>query len=442
MRFREDGQPHSGMPVGASVFKAMSGKQDQMKQTCVLAYSGGLDTSVLLGWLIEKDYDVIAVYVDLGQPCEDREAILAKATDCGANKAMIVDAREELCRDFAFPTLAWQARYEGTYLLGTSIARPLISRVCVEIAHKEGATVFAHGATGKGNDQCRFQLAAEAIDPSIKVLAPWRMAEFRERFPGRTEMLDLCDAKQIPVKATRSKPYSSDENCLHTSYEAGCLEDLTTDGFSVVDFGMTVAPQEAADTPETVTIDFESGVPVAVNGTRLAPHELVLALNEIGGRNGVGRTDIVENRPVGIKSRGVYEAPGMTLLYEAHRLVEQLTLDRDLVHLRDTLSPVVAEVVYYGFWYSAKMDALLAFIREAQRPVSGSVTLNLYKGNMLVASRQSENSLYDEAIASMEAGGSYDQTDAEGFLRILGLPLRVQGVGRPRSSSPGAHSTS
>ena len=442
MRFPEDGQPHSGMLVGASIFKAMSGKQNQMKQTCVLAYSGGLDTSVLLGWLIEKDYDVIAVYVDLGQPCEDREAILAKATDCGAKKAMIVDAREELCRDFAFPTLAWQARYEGTYLLGTSIARPLISRVCVEIAHKEGATVFAHGATGKGNDQCRFQLAAEAIDPSIKVLAPWRMAEFRERFPGRTEMLDFCDAKQIPVKATRSKPYSSDENCLHTSYEAGCLEDLTTDGFSVVDFGMTVAPQEAADTPETVTIDFESGVPVAVNGTRLAPHELVLALNEIGGRNGVGRTDIVENRLVGMKSRGVYEAPGMTLLYEAHRLVEQLTLDRDLVHLRDTLSPVVAEVVYYGFWYSAKMDALLAFIREAQRPVSGSVTLNLYKGNMLVASRQSENSLYDEAIASMEAGGSYDQTDAEGFLRILGLPLRVQGVGRPRSSSPGAHSTS
>ncbi len=409
-----------------------------MTKKCVLAYSGGLDTSVLLGWLLEEGYDVIAVYVDLGQPCEDREAILAKATSCGASKAEIVDAREELCGSFAFPVLQWQARYEGTYLLGTSIARPLISRVCVEIAHREGATVFAHGATGKGNDQCRFQLASEAIDPAIKVLAPWRLSGFRERFPGRSEMLDFCDAKRIPVKATRSKPYSSDENCLHTSYEAGCLEDLTTDGFAVVDFGMTVSPQDAPDAIETVRIGFESGVPVSVNGRRLPAHQLVMELNAIGGRNGIGRTDIVENRLVGMKSRGVYEAPGMTLLYEAHRLVEQITLDRDLVHLRDTLSPVVAEAVYYGFWYSAKMDALLAFIREAQRPVSGEVTLNLYKGNMLVASRESSESLDDAAIASMEGGGSYDQTDAEGYLRILGLPLRVQAGPRRRSSAGGA----
>ncbi|NDC64732.1 MAG: argininosuccinate synthase [Planctomycetia bacterium] len=399
---------------------------------CVLAYSGGLDTSVILGWLIEKGYDVIAVYVDLGQPCEDREATLAKARACGASKAMIVDVREELCRDFAFPVMQWQARYEGTYLLGTSIARPLISKVCVEIAHREGATVFAHGATGKGNDQCRFQLAAEAIDPSIRVLAPWRIAEFRERFPGRTELLDFCAARNIPVKASKGKPYSSDENCLHTSYEAGQLEALTTDGFALVEFGMTVSPQLAADRMETVRIDFESGVPVRVDGRTLAAHEVVLALNEIGGRNGVGRTDIVENRLVGMKSRGVYEAPGMTLLYEAHRLVEQMTLDRDLVHLRDRLSPEVAEAVYYGFWYSARMDALLAFIREAQRPVSGTVELNLYKGNVLVKSRSSGQSLYDEAIASMEGGGSYDQGDAEGFLRILGLPLRVQGRLRPR----------
>ena len=399
---------------------------------CVLAYSGGLDTSVILGWLIEKGYDVIAVYVDLGQPCEDREATLAKARACGASKAMIVDVREELCRDFAFPVMQWQARYEGTYLLGTSIARPLISKVCVEIAHREGATVFAHGATGKGNDQCRFQLAAEAIDPSIKVLAPWRIPEFRERFPGRTELLDFCDARNIPVKASKGKPYSSDENCLHTSYEAGKLEELTTDGFALVEFGMTVSPQQAPDRMETVRIDFESGVPVRVDGRTLAAHEVVLALNAIGGRNGVGRTDIVENRLVGMKSRGVYEAPGMTLLYEAHRLVEQMTLDRDLVHLRDRLSPEVAEAVYYGFWYCARMDALLAFIRESQRHVSGTVELNLYKGNILVKSRQSGQSLYDEAIASMEGGGSYDQSDAEGFLRILGLPLRVQGRLRPR----------
>jgi len=403
------------------------------KKKCVLAYSGGLDTSVILGWLIEEGFDVVAVYVDLGQPCEDREAILQKARDCGAVEALLVDVREELCRDFAFPVMQWQARYEGTYLLGTSIARPLISKVCVEIAHREGCTVFAHGATGKGNDQCRFQLAAEALDPGIEILAPWRIAAFRERFPGRKEMIEFCEAKQIPVKASKDKPYSSDENCLHTSYEAGLLEDLTTDGFELVEFGMTVSPQDAPDEPETVAIEFAAGVPVAVNGRQLPPHEIVLSLNEIGGRNGVGRTDIVENRLVGMKSRGVYEAPGMTLLYEAHRLVEQMTLDRDLVHLRDRLSPEVAESVYYGFWYCAKMDALLAFIHEAQQPVSGRIELNLYKGNMLVKSRQSVQSLYDDAIASMEGGGSYDQTDAEGFLRILGLPLRVQGSLRPRA---------
>jgi argininosuccinate synthase len=403
-----------------------------MKEKCVLAYSGGLDTSVILGWLIEQGYDVVAVYVDLGQPCEDRQAIMQKARDCGASEALLIDVREEVCRDFAFPVMQWQARYEGTYLLGTSIARPLIGKVCVDVAHRTGATVFAHGATGKGNDQCRFQLAAEALDPAIRVLAPWRIAAFRERFPGRRELIEFCEAKRIPVKASMGKPYSSDENCLHTSYEAGLLEELTTDGFALVDFGMTVSPQAAPDTPETVTVDFEAGVPVAVNGRRLPAHEIVLALNEIGGRNGVGRSDIVENRFVGMKSRGVYEAPGMTVLYEAHRLVEQLTLDRDLVHLRDRLAPEVAEMVYYGLWYCAKMDALLAFIREAQRPVTGHVVLDLYKGNLLVKSRTSPESLYDAAIASMEAGGSYDQTDAEGFLRILGLPLRVQGRVRPR----------
>ncbi|MGI9453807.1 MAG: argininosuccinate synthase [Pirellulales bacterium] len=399
---------------------------------CILAYSGGLDTSVILGWLIEQGYEVICVYVDLGQPCEDREATLEKARNCGAKKAILVDVREEVCRDFAFPTMQWQARYEGTYLLGTSIARPLISKVCVDLAHAEGATVFAHGSTGKGNDQCRFQLAAEAIDPSIEVLAPWRMEAFRKRFPGRKELIEFCDAKSIPVKASKAKPYSSDENCLHTSYEAGLLEELDTDGYELVDFGMSVSPQQAPDRVETIRIAFESGIPVKLNGEELSPHEMVLKLNEIGGRNGIGRIDILENRLVGMKSRGVYEAPGMTLLYESHRFIEQLTLDRDLVHLRDRLSPEFAEAVYYGFWYCAKMDALLAFIREAQQPVTGSVELNLYKGNILVKSRESSESLYDAAIASMEGGGSYDQTDAEGFLRILGLPLRVQGGIRPR----------
>lgn len=399
---------------------------------CVLAYSGGLDTSVILGWMQEQGYQSHAVYVDLGQPCEDRQAILDKAKNIGAASARIVDAQEELCRDFAFPVMQWQARYEGMYLLGTSIARPLIAKACLQVAREVGADTFAHGATGKGNDQCRFQLAAEALNPAVKVIAPWRNPEFRRTFPGRSEMIAYCNARNIPVKASASKPYSSDENCLHISYEAGKLEDLQVNGLELVEFGMTVSPQKAPDKPETIELEFESGVPVRLNGQRRSAIEMVRELNAIGGRNGVGRIDVVENRFVGMKSRGVYEAPGMAILYEAHRYLEQLTLDRDLVHLRDQLSPQVAEMVYYGFWYHAKMDALLAFIRQAQQVVTGKVTLQLYKGNILVAARSSPNSLYDEGIATMEGGGSYDQTDAEGFLRIQGLPGRVQARTTPR----------
>jgi argininosuccinate synthase len=403
--------------------------------SCVLAYSGGLDTSVILGWLIDQGYQVHAVYVDLGQPCEDRPAILQKARDIGAGSARIIDAQEELCRDFAFPVMQWQAKYEGVYLLGTSIARPLISKVCLKIARQIGAEAYAHGATGKGNDQCRFQLAADALEPEVKVIAPWRIEEFRRQFPGRSEMIDYCRRKGIPVKASVERPYSSDENCLHISYEAGRLEDLAVCGVELVEFGMTVSPQDAPDRIEQVAIGFDSGVPVSVNGRTLGPFQVVSSLNQIGGRNAVGRLDMVENRFVGMKSRGVYEAPGMTLLYEAHRLLEQLTLDRDLMHLRDRLAPEVAEMVYYGYWYTAKMDALMAMIRQAQQPVTGNVTLNLYKGNMMVASRRSPNSLYDEGIATMEGGGSYNQTDAEGFLRIQGLPSRVQARLRPREYS-------
>lgn len=401
--------------------------------SCVLAYSGGLDTSVILGWLQDEGYDVHCVYVDLGQPCEDREAILKKAHDNGAKSARIADVQEELCRDFAFPVLQWQARYENIYLLGTSIARPLISKVCLEVAREVGADAYAHGATGKGNDQCRFQLAAEALNPNVKIIAPWRIAKFRELFPGRSEMIAYCEKKGIPVKASLAKPYSSDENCLHISYEAGKLEDPTVCGVDVVDFGMTVSPKQAPDAVESLSIGFEHGVPVSLNGKKVSALEMVKSLNAIGGRNGVGRIDIVENRFVGMKSRGVYEAPGMTILYAAHQQLEQLTLDRDLVHLRDRISPEVAEMVYYGFWYTAKMDALMSFIRTAQKPVTGEVRLGLYKGNILVQGRTSPNSLYDEAIASMEGGGSsYDQTDAEGFLRIMGLPSRVQGLVTPR----------
>lgn len=401
--------------------------------SCVLAYSGGLDTSVILGWLQDEGYDCHCVYVDLGQPCEDRQAILKKAHDNGAKSARIVDVQEELCRDFAFPVLQWQARYEQVYLLGTSIARPLISKVCLQVAREVGADAYAHGATGKGNDQCRFQLAAEALDPAVKIIAPWRIAKFRELFAGRQEMIAYCEKKGIPVKASVSKPYSSDENCLHISYEAGKLEDPAVCGVDTVDFGMTVSPQQAPDKVESVTIRFEHGVPVSVNGKTLSALQVVKTLNEIGGRNGVGRIDMVENRFVGMKSRGVYEAPGMTVLYEAHRVLEQLTLDRDLVHLRDRIAPEIAEMVYYGFWYTAKMDALMAFNHQAQKVVNGEVTLGLYKGNLIVQSRKSPNSLYDEAIASMDTAGAYDQTDAEGFLRIMGLPARVQGRVTPRA---------
>jgi len=400
---------------------------------CVLAYSGGLDTSVILGWLRDEGYDVHAVYVDLGQPCEDREAILKKAQDIGAASCRIVDAQEELCRDFAFPVLQWRAKYETAYLLGTSIARPLITKKCLQVAQEVGAEVYIHGATGKGNDQCRFQLAADALQPGVRVIAPWRTERFRQLFPGRTEMIAYCDARDIPVKASVAKPYSSDENCLHISYEAGKLEDLTVNGCELVEFGMTVSPQQAPDQPEAVSIEFVAGVPVAVNGRQMSPLEIVKELNKIGGRNGIGRIDMVENRFVGMKSRGVYEAPGMTILYEALMLVEQLTMDRDLMHLRDQLAPHVAEMVYYGFWYAAKMDALMAFIRDAQKHSTGEVRLKLYKGNITVDSRRSPKSLYDEGIATMEGGGSYNQTDAEGFLRIQGLPSRVQGRVTPRS---------
>jgi argininosuccinate synthase len=341
---------------------------------------------------------------------------MKKAHDQGAASAQIIDVQEELCREYAFPVLQWQAKYEGLYLLGTSIARPLISKICLQVARDVGAEAYAHGATGKGNDQCRFQLAAEALDPTVKIIAPWRIKEFRDQFPGRTELIAYCEEKGIPVKASVAKPYSSDENCLHISYEAGQLEDLTVNGVEIVDFGMGVSPQEAPDENEKVTVEFEAGVPVSVNGEKMSALEIVETLNGF----------------VGMKSRGVYEAPGMTVLYSAHHTLEEITVDRDLIHLRDRLAPEVAEMVYYGFWFVPKMDALFKFNEEAQKYVTGEVTLSLYKGNIAVESRTSPFSLYDEAIASMEGGGSYNQDDAEGFLRIVGLPSRVQGQVRPR----------
>lgn len=403
-----------------------------MSKKCVLAYSGGLDTSVILGWLLDKGYEVHAVYVDLGQPCENRDEIRQKAEKIGAASVRFINVKEEVCRDFAFPAIQWQAKYEGVYLLGTSLARPLISKKILEVAKEVGANAYVHGATGKGNDQCRFQLAAEALRPDIEIVAPWRLDEFRALFPGRTEMIKYCEAKNIPVKASISKPYSSDENCLHISYEAGKLEDLSVNGLETVDFGMCVTPKNAPDAEEEVVIRFEEGVPVAVNGQKMSAYEVVAALNKIGGRNGVGIIDMVENRFVGMKSRGVYEAPGMTILYDALRYVEQLTMERELMRLRDRLAPEVAELIYYGFWYSSKMDALLAFIKEAHKSTTGEVSLKLYKGNVILNGRSSKNSLYDEGIATMEGGGDYNQNDATGFLRIQGLPYRVAAGVCPR----------
>ena len=382
---------------------------------------------------MDEGYDVHAVYVDLGQPCEDREAILKKARDIGAKSARIVDAREELCRDFAFPVLQWQAKYEGMYLLGTSIARPLISKVCLQVAREVGADAYAHGATGKGNDQCRFQLAAEALDPQVKIIAPWRIEKFRQTFPGRTEMIAYCDAERFPVKASVAKPYSSDENCLHISYEAGKLEDPAVNGVDVVDFGMTVSPQQAPDKVETVTIGFESGIPVRVNGKPLSPLAIVTELNNIGGRNGIGRIDMVENRFVGMKSRGVYEAPGMTILYAAHRVIEQLTLDRDLVHLRDRL---VA---------GSRRDGVLRLLVRGQDgravgvhppgPAAGhrrGDARSLQRATLSSRAAPAPTACTTKRIATMEGGGSYNQTDAEGFLRLQGLPSRVLGKVRQR----------
>ncbi|CAN5350896.1 argininosuccinate synthase [soil metagenome] len=395
--------------------------------TVVLAYSGGLDTSVILKYLIEEEGHVVhAVYVDVGQPCDDIEAIKKKAIKCGAVGSHVVDKKEELCRDYAFPTLQWDAKYESVYLMGTSIARPVIAKACIEVAHKVGATHFAHGATGKGNDQCRFQLTAEALDPSIKIIAPWRTEKYRKSFPGREAMIAYSNAHKIPIKATKAKPYSSDENCLHISYEAGVLENPGIEGISVPEYSMVVLPEKAPNKSEQVKVRFEDGIPVAVNGKKLRPFALVDALNKIGGRHGVGLLDMVENRFVGMKSRGVYEAPGMTILYSAHRNLEQLTMDRELMHLRDRLIPEMAELVYYGFWYCRKMDSLLAFIKEAQQRVTGEVTLKLYKGNVTPVSRKSPYSLYDESVATMEGGGNFNQDDSTGFLRIQGLPIRVQ----------------
>lgn len=396
----------------------------------VLAYSGGLDTSVILAWLKEKyNAEVIAFCANIGQE-EELKGLEKKALNTGASKVYIEDLQEEFARDFIFPMIQAGAIYEGQYYLGTSIARPLIAKRMVEIARQENADAIAHGATGKGNDQVRFELTVAALAPDLQVIAPWRDASFREKFPGRAEMIKYCEEKKIPVQATAKKPYSMDRNLLHISYEAGILEDPWMDVTRPEHrdmFKLTVSPEEAPDKPEYVTLDFEKGNCVAVNGKQMTPLEVMKKLNKLGGKHGIGRVDMVENRYVGMKSRGVYETPGGAILHFAHRQIESLTMDREVMHLRDMLIPRYAELVYYGYWFSPERIALQAFITESQKNVTGTVRLKLYKGNIMCAGRKSPVSLYNPQIATMEADPTkaYNQDDATGFIKLNGLRLRV-----------------
>ena len=397
----------------------------------VLAYSGGLDTSVLLSW-IKDNYqaEMIAFCANIGQE-EELRGLEAKAKKTGAAKIYIDDLQEEFARDFIYPMIHAGAIYEGQYFLGTSIARPLIAKRMVEIAKKEKADAIAHGATGKGNDQVRFELTAAALAPELEVIAPWRDEGYRRQFPGRAEMIAYCEQKRIPVQASAKKPFSMDRNLLHISYEAGILEDPWFDSFDLKNRDyfttLSVFPEDAPNKPEFVTLDFAQGNCVAVNGKRLSPLAVMKTLNKIGGKHGVGRVDMVENRYVGMKSRGVYETPGGAILHYAHRQMESLTMDREVMHLRDSLIPRYAELVYYGYWFSPERLALQAFVTESQKNVTGTVRVKLYKGNILVAGRKSPVSLYNPHIATMEADPTkaYNQSDATGFIRLNALRLKV-----------------
>ncbi|TVY09352.1 argininosuccinate synthase [Paenibacillus cremeus] len=400
------------------------------KQKIVLAYSGGLDTSIILKWLKETyDAEIIAFTADIGQK-EELDGLEEKALNTGASKVYIDDLREEFARDFINPMFQAGALYEGQYLLGTSIARPLIAKRMVEIARAEGATAIAHGATGKGNDQVRFELTAAALTPDIEVIAPWRLEQFREQFPGRAEMIAYAEKHGIPVTASASKPYSMDRNLLHISYESGVLEDPWFDASAPENkdmFLLSADPEDAPDQAEYIELEFEQGNCVAVNGERMIPLHIMEKLNELGGKHGVGRVDMVENRFVGMKSRGVYETPGGAILFTAHRKMESLTMDREVMHLRDSLISKYASLVYNGFWFAPERLALQALVTESQKTVSGVVRLKLYKGNVIAAGVKSPVSLYNPNIATMEADPTkaYDQGDATGFIRLNALRLRV-----------------
>ncbi len=398
----------------------------------VLAYSGGLDTSVILHWLVATyRCDVVAYCADLGQ-AEELDGLEPRARATGASACHVEDLRDEFARDFVFPMLRAGAVYEDGYLLGTSIARPLIAKRQVDLATRVGADAVAHGATGKGNDQVRFELTYAALGPELRVIAPWR----EWAFAGRADLIEYAELHRIPITVTREKPYSSDRNLLHVSYEGGVLEDPWQPPRDDM-FQLTVAPEKAPDQPQDVVVDFERGDPVAIDGERLAPAALLAAANTVAGRHGVGRVDLVENRYVGMKSRGVYEAPGATLLHAARRAVEALTLDREVLHLRDSLVPRYAEMVYYGYWFAPEREMLQTTMDAAAAAVTGTARVRLFKGGLRVTGRRAPHSLYDPQLASFDAAGGYRQRDAEGFIRLSAMRLRQRAlVGRAKPSGP------
>lgn len=397
----------------------------------VLAYSGGLDTSVIIRWLIERyQCEVIAFCADVGQG-EELAAVAEKAKKTGASKVVITDLKEIFAKEYLFPMLRANAVYEGSYLLGTSIARPLIAKGQMEVAKKEKADAVSHGATGKGNDQVRFELTYLSIDPSIQIIAPWRDWEFK----SRSELIAYSHQHGIPVTATLEKPYSIDRNLFHVSYEGGILEDPWAEPPESM-FTFTISPRKAPDEPHYLEIGFVDGNPVNIDGKKYSPAKLIGELNRIGGEHGVGRVDLVENRYVGIKSRGVYETPGGTLLHAAHRAIESLTLDREVLHLRDSLIPQYARLVYYGYWFSPERELLQGLIDKAQEGVTGTARLKLYKGSVTVAGRKSPRSLYRQEISTFEKDTVYIPKDAEGFIRLNALRLKLMATGRKSSKGP------
>jgi argininosuccinate synthase len=403
------------------------GKEVKKVKKVVLAYSGGLDTSVILRWLIETyDCEVIAYVADLGQG-EELAPVRAKAKKTGASKVYVENVQDEFVRDFIFPALMANTVYEGSYLLGTSIARPLIAKKQIEVARKEKADAVSHGSTGKGNDQVRFELTYYSLMPGIRVITPWREWDFR----SRTDLVEYAKKHGIPTPVTVRKPYSSDRNLMHISFEGGILEDPAAEPPEDM-FVLTRSPEKAPDKPTYVEIDYVRGAPVAVDGKKMGPAKLLAHLNRLGGINGIGRVDLVENRYVGIKSRGVYETPGATILYVGHRAVESITLDREVMHFRDSLIPRFAELIYYGYWYSPEMELLRGMVEKSQENVTGTARLKLYKGNCTVAGRSSPVSLYRGDFATFEKETVFDQRDAEGFVKINALRLKIRAMRRDR----------